>query len=220
MERRAAAADGRQLALARVLAPVTTLGPGRRVGIWTQGCALACPGCASRDTWDPDAGTIVGAGELAYTLQTLLTDAPDGITLTGGEPTDQAAALVEALTRLTPLPDLLLFTGRTHAAAQAVAPALLDLATCVVAGPYRPDQPPAESLRRLVASGNQTLHFSDTAAEARYRAWAAGPGPDLQVLADDRDLFLVGLPRAGDLEKFRKRMAERGVEMGGMTWRA
>ena len=36
--------------------PVTTLGPGRRIGLWLQGCTLACPGCVSRDTWgfEPD----------------------------------------------------------------------------------------------------------------------------------------------------------------------
>ena len=31
--------------------PVTALGPGRRIGLWLQGCALACPGCISQDSW-------------------------------------------------------------------------------------------------------------------------------------------------------------------------
>lgn len=221
MEHRAPAAGPAEVALARILAPVTTLGPGRRLGIWTQGCRLACPGCASHDTWDPTGGRIVPSADLAYVIDTLLTsESLDGITLTGGEPTDQAAALVEVLSQLLPRPDVLLFTGRTYAAAHALAPELLRLATCVVAGPYRAEVPPDEALRRLTASGNQSLHFADEAAEQRYRSWATAPGADLQVLADDRDLFLVGLPRAGDLDTFRKRLEQRGVTLGGATWRA
>jgi len=30
--------------------PVTTLAPGPRLVVWTQGCPLACRGCMSRDT--------------------------------------------------------------------------------------------------------------------------------------------------------------------------
>jgi anaerobic ribonucleoside-triphosphate reductase activating protein len=29
---------------------VTTLAPGPRLVVWTQGCPLACRGCMSRDT--------------------------------------------------------------------------------------------------------------------------------------------------------------------------
>ena len=41
------------LALSRALFPVTTLGPGRRLGIWFQGCSIRCRGCISVDTWPP-----------------------------------------------------------------------------------------------------------------------------------------------------------------------
>ncbi len=35
--------------------PVTVLGPGRRIGLWVQGCSIHCPGCVSQDTWPKDA---------------------------------------------------------------------------------------------------------------------------------------------------------------------
>lgn len=50
--------------VARIMAPITVLGPGSRVGLWVQGCALACPGCASRDTWDPGGGHAVDVSRL------------------------------------------------------------------------------------------------------------------------------------------------------------
>ena len=47
-----------QIGLNRVHFPVTALGPGRRVGIWLQGCSIRCPGCMSLDTWAPAAATM------------------------------------------------------------------------------------------------------------------------------------------------------------------
>ena len=40
-----------RMRLSRLHHPVTTLGPGRRAGIWFQGCTIRCPGCMSVDTW-------------------------------------------------------------------------------------------------------------------------------------------------------------------------
>ncbi|HSV19446.1 MAG TPA: 4Fe-4S cluster-binding domain-containing protein, partial [Casimicrobiaceae bacterium] len=34
--------------------PVTVLGPGKRIGLWLQGCSIHCPGCVSQDTWSAD----------------------------------------------------------------------------------------------------------------------------------------------------------------------
>lgn len=215
------AAHSDRVNLARMLAPVTTLGPGRRLGLWVQGCTLACPGCASRDTWDPAGGRSVTVADLAYRMERMLAEHRlDGITITGGEPTDQAAALTEVLSRLAPRPDVLVFTGRTHAAATAIASDFLALAACVVAGPYRADQPPVPALRRLVASGNQTVHYAGPEAEERYMNWLSREAPDLQLMADDRDLYLVGLPGPGDLDRFRASLAARGVLLGGATWTA
>ena len=36
--------------------PVTVLGPGRRIGLWLQGCNIGCKGCLSRDTWAREPG--------------------------------------------------------------------------------------------------------------------------------------------------------------------
>ena len=80
--------------VARLLAPVTVLGPGRRLGLWVQGCGLACPGCASRDTWDPAEGLEIPVAELADRItRTVVAEDLTGLTITGGEPTDQGRAL-------------------------------------------------------------------------------------------------------------------------------
>lgn len=206
--------------VARMFAPVTVLGPGRRFGLWVQGCALACPGCASRDTWDPDAGVPVPVPDLVERIvDAVRVDGLDGLTITGGEPTDQAEALASVVTgvrRSLPGFDVLVFTGRTLSAARATASDLMTAATAVVAGPYRRDEPQPD--HRLLATANQELTLAPSAAE-RYSAWLAEPGATrLQVLTSERGLYLLGLPGPGDLDRFRDLMAARGVELEGVSW--
>jgi anaerobic ribonucleoside-triphosphate reductase activating protein len=45
-----------KIAINKAHFPVTVLGPGRRIGIWTQGCRIHCKGCVSQDTWAADPG--------------------------------------------------------------------------------------------------------------------------------------------------------------------
>src|SRR5437763_15935570 len=83
----------------RISFPVTALGPGRRLGIWVQGCPLACRGCLARDTWDPAGGVEMSATALAGTWRQAVLDGADGLTLSGGEPLaepDGTAALLAA----------------------------------------------------------------------------------------------------------------------------
>lgn len=84
-----------KLALSRVHFPVTTLGPGRRLGIWVQGCSIRCPGCISSDTWAKRAADVEIA-ELLDLVRPWLHEC-DGITISGGEPFEQLEALEQLL---------------------------------------------------------------------------------------------------------------------------
>ncbi len=208
--------------LSRILAPVTVLGPGLRVAMWVQGCMLACPGCASTDTWDPSEGSAIAVAPLAAMVVRHLQDFDcEGLTITGGEPSDQGAGLAAMLRLIREHDeakglDVLLFTGRTGPAARVVAPELMSLVDCVVAGPYRQELPAGG---RLVASENQTIEFATPRVQARYAAWLSSRGSRLQVMVDDKDLYVVGLPEAGDLNDFESRLRDRGIELADVTWR-
>jgi len=208
------------LRIARLMSPVTVLGPGRRAVLWVQGCGLGCPGCASTDTWDPDGGAEVAVVEVADRIEELIErDGLDGLTLTGGEPPDQPEPLrrlVDLLRTTHPDLDVLLFTGRTHGAARHRARPLLERVDCVVAGPYRRE---LRAVDGLVASANQTVHFASDGARERYRAWLASTTASLQVCVSEGEIQLVGLPRAGDLERFEAGLAAAGVRLEGVTWR-
>ena len=87
-------------------------GPGFRYAVFTQGCHLRCKGCHNPDTWDFNGGTDVPLSDIIEDmLSNLLTD---GLTLSGGEPFDQAAdcASLAAIARENGL-NVWVFTGNT-----------------------------------------------------------------------------------------------------------
>ena len=73
-------------------------GPGIRFAIFTQGCRHRCPGCHNPEAQPFEGGSPSSTEELMERIEANRLLA--GITLTGGEPFDQAAALIE-LARLT-----------------------------------------------------------------------------------------------------------------------
>ena len=77
--------------------PVTVLGPGRRIGIWLQGCSIGCKGCVSQDTWARDAGREMTVAQLLSWCREVGGGALDGVTISGGEPFDQPQALAALL---------------------------------------------------------------------------------------------------------------------------
>ena len=76
-------------------------GPGERAVIWLQGCTLGCPGC-----WNPAAHARPGGfarcvGEnLAWLEAVRSRAAVSGLTISGGEPMEQAPALVRLVERV------------------------------------------------------------------------------------------------------------------------
>src|SRR5215831_1013285 len=87
-----------RISISRIHFPVSTLGPGQRIGIWFQGCSIRCPGCISMDTWAEGRG-ITTVEEVINSIIPWLSKA-DGITISGGEPFDQPDALLELTARI------------------------------------------------------------------------------------------------------------------------
>ena len=101
------------LNLSRIHFPVTTLGPGKRIGIWFQGCSIRCKGCISADTWGTEKGRV-SIDEVIKVISNWL-DTAEGITLSGGEPFEQPEALELLLTQLRTRTniDILVYSGHS-----------------------------------------------------------------------------------------------------------
>ena len=154
----------------RILKGSCANGPGRRNVVWFRGCTLNCPGCFNPETHDCSGGDLIGAERLA---EALLDGSPDGITISGGEPFQQAGALLELLRCLQnrKTPPVLVFSGFSESELRtdpekAVCLGLIDAVIC---GPFRQNEKPAwdrfcssENQKLLLLSGRlQTPDFRD-----------------------------------------------------------
>lgn len=96
----------------------TVNGPGRRAVIWVQGCSLACLGCWNPDTHSSEGGSGFEIAEILCWIWGLWhAGAISGLTVSGGEPLEQAVALeslVTALRRDIPALSIGLFSGYTE----------------------------------------------------------------------------------------------------------
>jgi len=94
--------------------PIYNLGPGKRVGIWVQGCSKKCPGCINPTLWDYGMGQKVNI-ELLVRMLSYIQEDYQGVTVSGGEPFDQYESLIvfcAFLKKITNL-DIYIFTGYT-----------------------------------------------------------------------------------------------------------
>lgn len=116
-------------------------GPGFRTAIFVQGCPYHCPGCHNPDSQPFEGGTEwrLDDVEKKFANNPLL----DGITLSGGEPAEQAAACAELARRAHGRGlNVWLYSGSTleklseRAEEDADLRALLDEADVLVDGPF------------------------------------------------------------------------------------
>jgi anaerobic ribonucleoside-triphosphate reductase activating protein len=141
-------------------------GPGIRYTLWLQGCSIHCDGCFNPGTHDPLAGTWMSILDILQDIQNHMPNL-DGITVTGGEPLDQAAALSSFLSACRdnlPLP-ILLFTGynEEQIAADPSMVHILNLIDVLVCGPYRQKE---KNTAGFPGSKNQKIQFiTDTYAQ-------------------------------------------------------
>ncbi len=212
-----------KLRLDRIHHPVTALGPGRRVGIWFQGCSLGCPGCLSRDTWPADAAEQTTVEQVVAAVERLAPDGVDGITISGGEPFEQPAALHDLVRALRDWgrrtggePDLLVYSGRALADLAAEHPEVLADLDALIPEPYRAEVPPTGPWH---GSGNQPLVLLSELGRARFASADVDAAPRLQVAVTDGVVWMIGIPRPGDLPRLSAALAARGIELREVSWR-
>ncbi|MES2443889.1 MAG: 4Fe-4S cluster-binding domain-containing protein [Pseudomonadota bacterium] len=210
----------------RIHYPVTALGPGRRVGIWVQGCSIGCPGCASRDTWEAGAGREVAVESVLRHCRELEGEV-DGITISGGEPFEQPEALLALLDALDGWRsesgreiDLLCYSGLPLARLRRDFPAILARLDAVIPEPFVDRLVPEGPWR---GSANQPLVALSALGERRYgaagMAQAAAARP-IQVDVQGGQVWFIGIPGRGDLDRLVDACRTRGIVMEGASWRS
>lgn len=153
-------------------------GPGLRAVIWFQGCTLACPGCFNPLTHPVEGRQIRPVSEWVDWLLSL-TGQIEGVTLSGGEPFQQAAGLLALCRAVRSKTDLsiLLFSGYTlteirHSPEMAQ---VLDQVDVLIAGRFLAHRRVA---RGLTGSANKRIHY----LTSRYTPGDLENTPEAEVL--------------------------------------
>lgn len=199
------------IAISRLHFPVTSLGPGRRVGVWFQGCSIRCPGCISVDTWAAGKGLTTVAAVMDVAAHWL--PEADGITISGGEPFDQPEALLTLLRSLheATAVDVLVYSGHSVDTIRPVLDRAEGLIDALITDPYDRN---ASQTRLLRGSDNQQLHLLTSLGRRRFASYERNYEPadahfDVMFGADG-EVWLAGIPRKGDILKLRVALAAAG----------
>ncbi len=207
--------------------PVTVLGPGRRIGLWVQGCSIGCKGCVSRDTWVKDAGRLMPIGQLLQWCRDVAADGLDGVTISGGEPFEQPKALRVLLDGLiawrveTGLDfDILCYSGMPLRRLRERHAPLLERLDALIPEPFVQSQPRTHAWR---GSANQPLVLLSERARARYAVCADtladSPERRMQTMVDGERVWVVGIPERGDMEALEQMCQARGLTLAQASWR-
>ena len=208
--------------ISRVHAPVTTLGPGRRLGIWFQGCSIGCAGCISRDTWATSEGTGTSVQDLAnHGLDRIEKLSLSGVTISGGEPFEQPEALLELLRSFrtadfTNLIDVLCYSGLPLKRIKSHFSEHLKLIDALIPEPFVDKRSETAHWR---GSANQPIILLSDLARERFNRAPQGTG-GMQVVVDEQRVWLIGVPRGGDMDRLHRGVAAKGLFLEDVSWLA
>lgn len=165
-----------------------------RVMLTLQGCSHnKCLGCTSPHTWDANGGRLLPVGGLVRWMQSL--PRVEGLTITGGEPTDQAETLIALLRQFRttfPNAEVVIYSALLWPRLQQQHAALVAQCDVVVAGPFVASLPATP----LAGSDNQTVHLLTPLAERLYADWKAWPVHRVQIgiARAPSEVLMVGIP--------------------------
>ena len=200
---------------ARILSPVLTLGPGRRIAVWVCGCKRRCIGCANPELWAFDSSKEISVEQLEQLIRSMSVHSEtDGITITGGEPFDQPgelAALVRVLHKITG--DILVYTGYTLAELNemqdnAVIETLSRIAA-LIDGRYIEER---NNGVRLRGSDNQVIHILNECYRNIYQSEIDEGKNEIQNFPVDGGVISVGIHKKGFRKELEKGLTGFGLE--------
>ena len=176
-------------------------GPGVRAVIWLQGCAIGCPACFNPALHKSDGGRQERTDDLFNWLACI--KKITGITISGGEPTEQLPGLLSLLKRIKLETNLsiLLFSGSPLDRILSLPDGdkLVSLLDVLIDGPFDPKKsnPPGT----WPSSANQKIHL----LTQRYKTSDFSGLPDSEVIINERgEVMESGMAASTYMTAFRR----------------
>ena len=188
-------------------APSLSNGPGWRIALWTQGCSIRCTDrCLNPDFQASEGGFLYKAFDAATLVINAAKDFHqnvEGVTVIGGEPTDQAeqiALFLEEIRRFGL--STMVYSGHTfdHLCEHGDShiQRLLEVTDLLVDGEFRENEYDDELMWR--GSTNQKIHCisSRYTQEALFEAYAMQKKSFSLLLGPDGGISLSGLQKRSE----------------------
>ena len=181
---------------------ITRLGPGIRLGIWTQGCLRKCAGCMTPEGQPLSGGYPVDVDDLADRIRR---SGRTEITVSGGEPFLQAHALAELTEKLRESMDLglIVYTGYTYeeilSGGDEAQRRFLHQCDMIIDGAYEESLNDGKNLRG--SSNQRAILITD-----RYKDFAEEIGTrpaEIEFFVRENRVSMGGVPSRGILEKIK-----------------
>lgn len=196
---------------------VEGLGPGKRAILWVRGCDLACPGCMTPELWgNAPRERWRSVEDVAADLERAL-EGMDGLTISGGEPTNQAPALALLIEHLRRTRDVEVVVYSGHILEDLIlrddVQPLLETIDILIDGRFKNEQ--ANTLQWR-GSDNQRVHLLSEYAQ-KYADVCDASMPEQRELGlqslGANGYRIVGIPKRGDLARYRQLMSARGLSV-------
>lgn len=173
------------LNLAAFLKDSLVVGPGRRDAVWVQGCTILCPGCANVAFLPHIPRRFIAVTRLLSHFEKRVGQI-DGISILGGEPTEQSAGVADLVEGVQQLGfSTVVFTGRLYEELlQDRDPAisrLLQATDLLIDGPFIASE--WDQTLRWRGSRNQRLLYLTSRLQGREPA-ATSPATEIVLSAD------------------------------------
>ena len=175
----------------RIIYPIYTLGPGKRIVIWFAGCSKKCKGCSNPELWEKNQKYKISVENVKKIIHKLINqNQVDGITLTGGDPLEQSTEEMAELLKEFNEFDILLYTGYEYN--QIEKKEILKFVDVLIDGRY------VEELNNnkveLRGSINQKIIYINKNKKEVYEKYMKENGRKIQNLYYQEKLISVGIP--------------------------
>ena len=180
----------------RLLSPVHSLGPGERIGLWTQGCSRKCEGCISPELQEISGKDIHEEALSKIIIQVADKNNCDGITISGGDPFEQADALLRLLKHIrNRFKDILVYTGFTLDEIQEGKTGksgieCLEFIDVLIDGRYHKELNTPDCVLR--GSSNQNIYYFNECKRELYTDYMH-KGRIVETFEHNNDMIIVGI---------------------------
>ena len=193
----------------RIIYPVYTLGPGKRVGIWLSGCNKRCEGCGNPELWDSGYGKDLSPAEIMVIVREFASsDEVDGFTISGGEPFLQKEELALLLSMLSEISeDILVYTGYK---AEEITADLSDIAV-LIDGEYIHSLCDGHILK---GSSNQRIHFLKEEYRKSYEQYIRENNGEnfVQTVPCGKGMLFLGIQGDKLRKELKEKLSIKGIE--------